>query len=294
MNRVLLLVIILFLASQYAFSKNCIRGKVSDTENKAVSFASVLISNGEYTICDSVGNFEICFNGNSLYIIVSSLGYISDTIHISKEIKSISVVLKPQNITLTEVSIVQTQTIKNTSMVSTISTNKEEIKMLNPQNIAEVLQTQTGFTNRAGYQTPLTLRGLTGKRLLVLRNGLRRFSSYPAGYMSHTINVYDLERIDVEKGAASVVYGSGAMAGIVNLIDKSPFDKKAINAKFTTGYGSVNKEKNLLAGVGWSNGKFAFKTNMRYRTAENFQYPDGSVAENSFLYRQGYLYCYWL
>jgi nanoRNase/pAp phosphatase (c-di-AMP/oligoRNAs hydrolase) len=180
MNRVLLLVIILFLASQYAFSKNCIRGKVSDTENKAVSFASVLISNGEYTICDSVGNFEICFNGNSLYIIVSSLGYISDTIHISKEIKSISVVLKPQNITLTEVSIVQTQTIKNTSMVSTISTNKEEIKMLNPQNIAEVLQTQTGFTNRAGYQTPLTLRGLTGKRLLVLRNGLRRFSSYPA------------------------------------------------------------------------------------------------------------------
>jgi outer membrane receptor protein involved in Fe transport len=265
---------------QNTFSINCIRGVVSDTESKAVAFASVLVTNGEQTICDSAGNFELCFKDDSAAIIVNA--YNADTTLISKELETIQELLLPKDIVLSEVAIVIEKNIKNTSMVSTISTNKEEMEMLSPQNISEVLQTKTGFTNRSGYQTPLTLRGLTGKRLLVLRNGIRRFSSYPAGYMSHTINVYDLERIDVEKGAASVVYGSGAIAGIVNLIDKSPFDKRAIYAKFTAGYGSVNNEENLLGGVGWSNGKLAFKTNLRYRTADDFKYADGSIAENSF------------
>jgi|GEM_PF-5658460 len=282
MNRILLLAITLYLSVQTTFSKNCIQGEVTDPDDKAVSFASVQDVNGAYTICDSAGHFEICFNGDSAKIRIYALGFYADTVRIRKEDKEIRVILKRKDTALTEVSIVHRQTVKSTSMVSAISTGKKEIEMLNPQNIAEILQAQTGFTNRPGYQTPLTLRGLSGKRLLVLRNGLRRFSSYPAGYMSHTINVYDLERIDVEKGAASVVYGAGAMAGIVNLIDKSPFGQKGANARLTTGYGTINKEKTLLAGCGWSNGKLAFKTNLRYRTAENFKYPDGSIAENSF------------
>ena len=282
MNHIFFLFIFLFLLMQKSFSINCIRGIVSDTEYKAVAFASVLVTNGEQTICDSAGNFELCFKDDSAAIIVNAMGYNADTTLISKELEKIQVILYPKDIVLSEVAVVIEKNIKNTSMVSTISTNKEEMEMLSPQNISEVLQTQTGFTNRSGYQTPLTLRGLTGKRLLVLRNGIRRFSSYPAGYMSHTINVYDLERIDVEKGAASVIYGSGAIAGIVNLIDKSPFDKRVLYAKFTAGYGAVNNEENLLGGVGWSNGKLAFKTNLRYRTADDFKYADGSIAENSF------------
>ncbi len=281
MDRLLLLFITLFLSLPAGFSRNCVQGSVIDTGHKGISYASVLCDNG-YTICDSAGNFEICFKDDATEIIISALGFIADTLWISKELKTIRVILTPNEIVLGEVSIVHQQTIKNTSMVSTITAGKKEIEMLRPQNISELLHSQVGFTNRSGYQTPLTLRGLTGKRLLVLRNGLRRFSSYPAGYMSHTINVYDLKRIDVEKGAASVVYGSGAMAGIVNLVDKLPFEKKGVHAKFTTGYGSVNKEKNLLASAGWSNGKLAFKTSTRYRTAGDFLYADGSVAENSF------------
>lgn len=185
-------------------------------------------------------------------------------------------------IVVDEVRVKYTRNLKERSMASVIITEKKEMEMLTPRNVNEVLQTREGFTNRSGYQAPLTFRGMSGKRLLVLRNGMRRFSSYPAGYMTHTLNIYDLDRIEVEKGAASVRYGAGAMAGIVNLIDKSPFKQIGFNARLSAGYGSNNNEKNAIACGGWSNGKLALKTGLRFRTADSFSYPDGSTAENSF------------
>ncbi|MFI3247855.1 MAG: TonB-dependent receptor [Rikenellaceae bacterium] len=174
------------------------------------------------------------------------------------------------------------QPIETKSVVSAYTTSEQEIEQSAPRSISEMLESKSGFTNNSGYQSALSLRGLSSKRLIVLRNGTRRFSSYPSGFMSHTINVYDLERIEVEKGASSVIYGSGAIAGVINLVDRSPFEQSGFNAKITTGYSTVNSEKNVLASGGWSNGKFAGRVSLRYRDAENYTYPDGSVAENSF------------
>jgi len=281
-KRLFLLIIVSFILMQAVFSINCVNINVTDTSNKEVSYAWVITVNGDKATCDLFGNIDLCFNYDTTIIMIGALGYETDTLRILKEMKNLRVNLLPKKIMIEEISITHNQTIKNTSMVSTISTNKKEIEMFIPQNITEALQVKSGFTNRSGYQTPLTLRGLSGKRVLVLRNGLKRFGSYPAGYMSHTINIYDLETIDVEKGAASVVYGSGAMAGIINLIDKSIFTGNGFEAKVTTGYGSVNHEKNILLGGGWSNQKLAIKTNVRYRAADNFKYPNGDIAQNSF------------
>ncbi len=174
------------------------------------------------------------------------------------------------------------QSIESKSVVSASTIVEQQIEEMSPHSITDVLQNEIGFTNNTGYQSAITLRGLSGKRLVVLRNGTRRFSSYPAGFMSHIINVYDLERIEIEKGASSVIYGEGAIAGVINLIDRSPFEQSGFNAKLTTGYGSVNSEKNILASGGWSNGKFATMVALRYRDADNFTYADGTIAENSF------------
>lgn len=283
MKSLIVIITGIFAGLQSILPQYCTRGTVMDLNRNAIPFATVSDISGNGTICDSTGNFEFCFPLESKQIlIVQALGFITDSITINNREEKIIILLNTHEFKLSDIQIIRNQDIKNRSMASTITTNKKEIARLNPQNVGEVLQTKTGFTNRSGYQTPLTLRGMTGKQLLVLRNGLRRFSSYPSGYMSHTINVHDLERIEVEKGAASVIYGAGAMAGIINLVDKSPFKQKGLNAKITTGYGTVNQEKNLLVCGGWSNGKLAVKTGLRYRTADNFSYPDGSIAENSF------------
>lgn len=284
MQRLLFIFLGLQFFTSSTFSQICIQGIVTNEDSQAVSFATVSDDAGHGTMADSLGNFEFCFSSKHRTdsLTVSALGYVPQTFRVNKSLRKLKVVLAPDVVSLTEVAVVHRQGIQHKSMVSAFSTEKKEMALLNPQNVSQVLQTQTGFTNRSGYQTPLTLRGMSGKHLLVLRNGMRRFSSYPSGYMSHTINVYDLERIDVEKGAASVLYGAGAIGGIINLVDKSPFKQKGFNARLTGGFGSVNNEKNALACGGWSNGKLALKSAFRYRDADNFEYPDGSDAENSF------------
>ncbi len=263
------------------FGQQKLSGRLSDEAGNPVPYATVCDGLGNGVICDKWGHFNLeLADSLSKYIIASAVGYCTDTLAILEN--NAAYRLNSKSYALNEVAVVSHYRINSKSTVSAFSADKKEINALRPRNVCEVLQTKAGFTNKLGYQTPLTLRGMSGKRLLVLRNGTRRFSSYPAGYMSHTINIYDLERIEVEKGAASVIYGAGAMAGIINLVDKSPFKQDGLNGKLTTGYGSVNNEKNILACGGWSNGKLAVKSGFRYRDADNFTYPDGSVAENSF------------
>lgn len=263
------------------FGQTKIEGTIYNELANPIPFVNVCDVFGNCTICSQSGKFELLLSDSLVHkIIVSAIGYQTDTLIVAGN--NTVYRLKSKNYHLNEVMVVSHQSIESKSVVSALTTDKKEILTLRPRNVCDVLQTKAGFTNNSGYQTPLILRGMSGKRLLVLRNGTRRFSSYPAGYMSHTINVYDLERIEVEKGAASVIYGAGAMAGIINLIDKSPFKQDGLNTKFTSGYGSVNNEKNILACGGWSNGKMAVKSGFRYRDAKNFKYPDGTIAENSF------------
>ncbi len=274
-----------FLVSVYSLiAQEAFHGTVLNANGKVISFATVSTIDGYGTTCDSLGNFELTIKDfkRDKKLLIKSLGYKTDTFLLAKHITNPKFFLNPDQFQLNEVAVVSQQSIGSKSAVSAFFTNKKEITQLNPQNVNQVLQTKAGFTNKSGYQAPLTLRGMSGNRILVLRNGNRRFSSYPAGVMSHTINVYDLERIEIEKGAASVIYGASSMGGIINLIDKSPFKQNKFNAKITTGYGSINNEKNLLSCGGWSNGKFAVKAGFRYRNADDYRYPDGSVAENSF------------
>ncbi len=282
--KLIVVCIVVFFPGLSLLAQTIISGCVRDENGVAVRYATISYLNGVGVVCDSLGCFSIKNLDKDSYssVVVSALGYMTDTLMLKKDSKYQVISLKKESIQLEGAAVISQQKIESKSTVSAFTTSKKEIARLNPNNITNLLQTKAGFTNSSGYQTPLILRGMSGKRILILRNGNRRFSSYPAGVMLHTINIYDLDRIEVEKGVASVEYGSGALAGVVNLIDKSPFKEKGFNAKVTAGYGSVNQEKNFIACGGWSSNKLAVKTVVRYRDANDYQYPDGTIAKNSF------------
>lgn len=103
----------------------------------------------------------------------------------------------------------------------------DEINDLNPRSLPEALMTVPGVwmqkTNH-GSGSPF-IRGLTGNQSLILVDGVRlNNSTYRYGPNQYLVTVdrYLAERIEVLRGNGSVLYGSDALGGVINIISKEP------------------------------------------------------------------------
>jgi len=97
--------------------------------------------------------------------------------------------------------------------------------------------TQSGFTPNAQF---LNMRGMGPGYTLILING-KRMADYPQPYNSRSnavslssIPAAAVERIEVLTGGASAIYGSDAVAGVVNIITKTNFEGNAIKIRAGT------------------------------------------------------------
>ncbi len=80
------------------------------------------------------------------------------------------------------------------------------------------------------FVRPATLRGLSPDQTLVLVNGRRWTTGLDGSVDLNTIPTAMIERIDILKDGASTIYGSDAIAGVVNIITKQNFDGAEVNA----------------------------------------------------------------
>ncbi|WUR12879.1 TonB-dependent receptor [[Empedobacter] haloabium] len=139
-------------------------------------------------------------------------------------------------------------TVEGPSAVTVIS--GADITRQGYKNVFDALSNQvqnSGFTQGADFGntfTPsantLSLRGLGPNHTLILLNG-RRLADFPIAYEG-TVNFTNLanipssivERIEILSGGASAIYGSDAIAGVINIILKNKADGFDLNAKAGT------------------------------------------------------------
>ncbi|MBA2351490.1 MAG: TonB-dependent receptor plug domain-containing protein [Burkholderiales bacterium] len=107
-----------------------------------------------------------------------------------------------------------------------VITNREVIES-NAAATPDILQGEAGILiqkSNTGGGSPF-IRGLTGKQVLLLVDGVRVNNSYfrfgPHQYLN-TIDPNVIERIEVVRGPSSVLYGSDALGGVINVITKRP------------------------------------------------------------------------
>lgn len=142
------------------------------------------------------------------------------------------------------------------SAVPVVSISAETIQTEGAQNISDILnelpqvgigstRTNTNFqTSGTGIAT-VNLRGLGSSRTLTLVNG-RRFISGFAGDSAVDLNNIPtdlIERVEVVTGGSSAVYGSDAVAGVVNFVMRDSFEGLSIRAQASvTGEGDNPRE----------------------------------------------------
>lgn len=137
--------------------------------------------------------------------------------------------------------------------------NTEQIELSGAVNTAEILRTLPAIgvsaltttnsnflTGGSGINT-VELRNLGGDRTLVLVNGRRFVSGLPGSQRVdfNSIPTEFIERLDVVTGGASAVYGSDALAGVVNIILKNDFE--GVVSSFQAGVSEDGDNENYRA-----------------------------------------------
>ena len=129
--------------------------------------------------------------------------------------------------------------------------------MLFRSDLPQLVPGNTFTSNNAGGEdfATLDLRGLGPQRTLILLNGNRMPASSTTGTTDiSTIPAGLIDRVEVVTGGASAVYGSDAMAGVVNFILKKDFEGLDITAHAGQAERGLGEERDLQALVG---GNFA-------------------------------------
>lgn len=122
--------------------------------------------------------------------------------------------------------------VSQENLKSTGSLSVEEYLNTLPQLVAGNTKSSNVFGDSDQTST-LNLRGLGPKRSLVLVNGKRFVAAGPKGLVDiNNIPASLVERVEIVTGGGSAVYGSDAMAGVVNFILKDKFDGMQVDAQY--------------------------------------------------------------
>ncbi|MFI3180715.1 MAG: TonB-dependent receptor [Methylococcales bacterium] len=151
--------------------------------------------------------------------------------------------------------------------------------------LGETLQNELGVTNQSfgsGVGIPV-IRGQSGSRVKVLQNSLGNndASSLSADHATG-VDPIIAERVEILRGPSTLLYGSGAMGGIVNVIDNRIPEKmfdKVIGGAGEQRYDSATDESSSALKVEGGKNNFAYHVDGFYRDAGNTSIGGAAIDE---------------
>lgn len=100
-----------------------------------------------------------------------------------------------------------------------------DIRML----LSESTGIQTQQTSATSYNSSIRIQGLDGRYTQLLRDGYPMYAGFAGSLSILQIAPLDLKQVEVIKGSASTLYGGGAIAGLVNLVSKTPGQERELS-----------------------------------------------------------------
>jgi iron complex outermembrane recepter protein len=220
-----LLLVSLLIANSGAQVNISIKGKVVNENNSPLAGAAVSVNDGEYfAVTDSEGYFSINDGqSDSLKIAVSFVGYEKyiGLKAIPENGSKIIISLTPERKLLEEVSIVigLADRIKRQETVSIQIADRDFISLHRGGSLMSSVNGVPGVSAieiGSGHSKPL-IRGLGFNRVVVIENGIRHEGQQWGADHGLEIDQYAVDRVEIVKGPASVMYGSDAIGGVMRV-----------------------------------------------------------------------------
>jgi len=166
------------------------------------------------------------------------------------------------------------------SPVSTTVLTEDDLARKQAQNVGEALQGEPGLavsSDSAQGQNPV-IRGLQKDSVVMMVDGMRLNSAQPAGSIASFLSLGLAERVEVVKGPASVLYGTGALGGAVNVLLPQARFEPGVGLKAQLGYDSASRGKTGTAVLNASQGDHALMLGASLADHGDYSAPGGRQA----------------
>ncbi len=260
-------------ASAYA-----LKGQVIDDDGKAVEGASVeVVGKRISTSTDGQGKFTLDIGAES-ELHISAPGFVHKNLHLESGEAN-----NDLRIVLTESVIEQVDVIGIPMHASNIESampievlTGDELRRKQAATLGDSLAGEVGVhTNFHGNvaSTPI-IRGLSGPRVLITQNSLDVSDVSRVG-PDHSVatEVSTAEQLEILRGPATLFFGSGAIGGVVNVVDKRVPTDTETTGEWLLSHDSVNLQNFGSFNLNTGTGNLAFHVDGFWRDAEDYDTP---------------------
>ncbi len=272
-----------------AFSQSVLQGSIKDAETgekmPGVEIYIPAIKIG--AVSDIDGNYKIKNIPNGKFnVIFSFIGYENQikTINFNDSIYSYNTSLKPSAIKTQEVIVSGGGYLsQHQNAIKIESLNAKAIEQENSLSLIKTMAKLPGvdaISKGNGIATPV-VRGLSTSNILVLTDGFRmenfQFS------INHPFMISDagVDHIEFIKGPASLLYGSDAIGGAINLISEKPAPANTVKADLSAKYNTNTQGINSNLGVKFSKEHFFGGVRVNFDQNKDYISGNGQKVANS-------------
>ena len=242
--KIFALSVMLLLITTTAFAQNTFKAIIQDSESKEILIGATAVLQGTHNgeSADINGLLEIKNIPDGKQVIVFSyVGYEQRTETFNFPLTQtypIEILLSSKGEEINEVVITATRSSRTiddipTRMEAISGEELEEKGSMKPGDIRMMLNESTGIqtqqTSATSSNSSIRIQGLDGKYTQILKDGFPLYSGFSGGLSLLQIVPLDLKQVEVIKGASSTLYGGGAIAGLVNLVSKTPRGKRELS-----------------------------------------------------------------
>lgn len=272
--------LLLAMASSTTFA-NTISGKVVDQSGNIVNDGEVNIVGTQVSVpINKDGTFNIrSLRLGNIELHVSAPDYVHNHLLVnidSNGISDLEIIVNNSSVEVLDVTgtLIHTSTIESALPVNVLSMdalNREQMATL-----GDSLANQVGIhssSHGSVTSTPI-IRGLSGPRVLIAQNGLDAGDVSRVG-PDHFVSTdsTSADQIEVLRGPATLFYGSGAIGGVVNVVDNRIPNSQVQKGEVAVSNNTNNEENAINGQFATTNSDFAFNMQGFYRDADEYEAP---------------------
>ncbi|MDB2373813.1 TonB-dependent receptor [Psychrosphaera haliotis] len=237
-----------------ALAAHNIEGVVTDGKGKPISNAKISVHGSTIVLkTDANGRFKVMEqvqHADELHVVAA--GYNHASVDLSEQTSLYNIVLSPALIERIDVTAtpLHGSTLESATPITVLS--DEELKNKHASTLGETLKGELGV--HSSYYGPVSstpiIRGLDGPRVLIAQNGLDVGDASRVG-PDHVVSTETstVKQIEVLRGPATLFYGSGAIGGVVNVVDNRVPKALEESAEVQLSFGDVADESEFSFAV---------------------------------------------